>query len=570
MHSTFTKSRFRGISRLLTLLYARLGRTGRCNLRPNSRRSPRQIMHVVTTFVLAGVAVAAQAQTYTDLYNATASNANIENPFGVIAQGSDGNLYSTSLNGGTFFGAIYKVSPTGVEKVINNIGFFPASGLTLGTDGQFYGTDQNGGTSNCGQVYKVTAAGKSTILHNFNGTTEGCDPQSVPIQAANGLFYGTSNSVAYSVSSTGVFNILHTFTGPDGTDPVGALVQGNDGNFYGTTFTGGSNNFGVIYKMTPSGAVTVLHNFDKNPEGASPNFALIQATDGNFYGVTTAGGTFYGTVFQITPGGAFTVLHTFTNGSDGSTPSGALVQATDGMLYGATAGGGTSNIGTIFSLTTSGASYSVLFNFVQATGAVPSSGLVQHTNGKFYGQTKNGGSSPNCNTAGCGVFYSFDIGSSGFLRLAKTSGVELSKVGIYGQGFAKGSSVVKFGGVTATAITLSGSTYILATVPTGAKSGNVTVTTGSTTLTSRQKFSVLPAVLSFTPTHGPVGTAVTITGSGLTGTTSVTFNGVAASGFTVVSDTQITVTVPNAAINGKIKVTTPAGTATSKTNFTVG
>ena len=534
-----------------------------------------KIRHAMFLLALMVVTIpASQAQTYKVLYNA-AGGPGLENMLGAIAQGHDGNLYSTSLNGGTFYGTIFKSTPTGVVKVINDIGYFPASGVTLGTDGQFYGTNQDGGVgNNCGnaaggQVYKVTAGGKATVLHGFTNTGDGCDPQSAPIEGTNGIFYGTTNSTAYSVTSTGVFTTLHTFTGPDGTDPIAPLVQGADGNLYGTTYTGGANGNGVIYKMTPAGAVTVLHSFLNAPEGSAANYALIQASDGNFYGVANAGGTFYGTVFKMTPSGTYTVLHTFAAGpSDGAGPSASLVQATDGKLYGVTSGGGTSNVGTIFSITTSG-TYSLLYNFATPTGAGPSSPLLQHTNGKFYGETINGGNNNFCNSAGCGVIYSFDMGFGGFARLMTTSGADLSKVEILGEGFSKTASVVKFGGVAATTIVVSGSTYITATVPAGAQSGFVTVTTGSTTLTSTRKFTVLPSVISFTPTSGPVGTAVTITGNALTGTTGVTFNGVAVGSFTVVSDTEVTTDVPSGAKTGKVAVTTPTGTAVSKTNFTV-
>jgi|ERR1700722_2287696 len=527
---------------------------------------------VIILIVLA-MTMSAAAQTYKDLYNA-AGSPGLENPSGVIAQGHDGNLYSTSLNGGTFYGTGFKATPAGVVKVINDIGYFPASGLTLATDGDFYGTNQDGGVANnCGeaaggQVYKLTAAGKITFLHNFLGTGDGCDPQSAPIEGSNGIFYGTTNSTVYSVTSTGVFTTLHTFTGPDGSDPIAGLVQGIDGNFYGTTYTGGKNNDGVIYQMTPSGTVTVLYSFNGVPDGDAANYALIQASDGNFYGVANAGGSFYGTVFKITPSGTYKVLHTFAAGSkDGAGPSASLVQASDGKLYGVTGGGGTSNLGTIFSITTAG-KLSILYNFSQSTGAVPSSPLVQHTSGKFYGQTTNGGNNDICNSAGCGVFYSFDMGFGAFVRLMTTSGTELSKVQILGQGFSK-SSIVKFGGIPAPTIAVSGSTYVNATVPAGAQSGFVTVTTGATTLTSSQEFTVLPSITKFTPASGSVGTAVTITGGGLTGTSGVTFNGISVGSFTVVSDTEVTTDVPAGAKTGKIAVTTPVGTAISKTNFTV-
>jgi uncharacterized repeat protein (TIGR03803 family) len=426
----------------------------------------------------------------------------------------------------------------------------------------------NCGEAACGQVYKVTAAGKLTILHDFTNEGDGESPQSSPIEATNGIFYGTSNSTVYSVTSKGVFTTLHNFTGSDGTTPSGALVQGSDGNLYGETVSGGSSGDGVIYKITPSGDFSVLHDFTGAPDGSQGYFPLMQASDGNFYGVTLAGGSFYGIIFQLTPAGKYTVLHTFSDGpGDGAAPAAGLMQATDGKIYGVTSGGGTSNYGTIFSITTGGGVYSVIYSFVDATGANPSSPLRQNTNGLLYGETYVGGNLSLCGS-GCGALYSLDLGLGPFVSLMPTSGAELSKVEILGQGFSKSGSEVKFGGVPATAVTVTGSTFITATVPAGAQSGAVTVTTGSTTLTSIQKFYVLPAVTSFSPASGPVGTPVTIMGSALTETTAVAFNGVAAK-FTVNSDTQVTADVPTGATTGKITVTTPAGSASSKTSFKV-
>jgi len=524
---------------------------------------------VVAVLVLvAGSSIAAHAQTYKDIYNATGGN-QVQNPVGAIAQGRDGNLYGASSTGGTFYGAIFKFTPAGKTKVINDIGYFPDGGLTLGTDGFLYGVDSDGGISGncgesaCGQVYKLTSAGKVTILHDFTNEGDGESPQSAPIEATNGLFYGTSNSTVYSVTSNGVFSTLHNFTGSDGSDPSGGLLQGSDGNLYGDTVSGGSNGDGVIYKISPAGGFSVLHNFTGAPDGAGAYSPLIQANDGNFYGVTIAGGSFYGIVFQLTPNGKYTVLHTFSNGpNDGAAPSASLMQATDGKLYGVTSGGGTSGDGTIFSITTDGA-YSVIYNFLTATGYQPSSPLKQNTNGLLYGETYYGGPS------NCGTFYSLDLGLSPFINLMTTSGTELSKVEIFGQGFSKTLSEVKFGGVPATTIAVTGTTYITATVPAGAQSGSVTVTTGSTTLTSPQTFTVLPALTSFTPASGPVGTEVTIVGSALLKTTAVSFNGVAAKEFTVNSDTQVTAEVPTGATTGKITVTTKAGSAISKASFKV-
>jgi uncharacterized repeat protein (TIGR03803 family) len=539
--------------------------------------APVLLLLAALMFTLIGAAPRAQAQAY-NVISTIQGGAGVQNPLGVIAQGRDGNMYAVSQNGGTFYGTVFKFTPSGTVTVVYDIGYLPWGGLTLGTEGELYGEDGDGGVvGNCGvsgggQVYKLTTAGSPTFLHNFTGTGDGCNPKGQPIEGANGIFYGTTlgpnNGTAYSVTSGGTFTNLHTFTGTDGSQVYAPLVQGTDGNLYGNTVYGGTNGDGVIFKMTPTGTVTVLHNLDGVSDGSQAYYGLIQATDGNFYGVAQGGGTFYGTVFKITPGGVYTVLHTFTDGpSDGATPSSALTQASDGKLYGVTAAGGTFGGGTIYSLTTSGGSYSVLYNFENTnstTGYNPASPLIENTDGTFYGTTYYGGLYSTCN---CGVIYSFNNGLKTYANLVSTSGAEGAKIGILGQGFGS-TTTVKFGGTQAVTVTRSGSTYLTATVPAGALTGSVTVTTGSTVLTSIQSFRVTPTMKTFSPESGAVGTLVTITGTGLKQTTKMTFNGKSA-GITVVSDTEVTATVPTGAKTGKIIVTTKGGSVTSASNFTV-
>jgi hypothetical protein len=186
--------------------------------------------------------------------------------------------------------------------------------------------------------------------------------------------------------------------------------------------------------------------------------------------------------------------------------------------------------------------------------------LMQHTNGTIFGTNSTGGISQ-------GTLFSVHIGASPFIALVTSAGIETAKIGILGQGFSA-SSVVKFAGVQATTVTRIGTTFLLATVPASALTGNVTVTAGATTLTSNHMFRVRPTVKTFTPSSGPVGTVVTLTGTGLKQATKVTFNGTSAS-FTVNSDTQITATVPTGATTGKILVTTKGGSVFSATSFTV-
>ncbi len=435
-----------------------------------------------------------------------------------ITQGRDGELYLWTPGGDggaqnctvTYCGALFKISTTGTvtdlfDQSNNNCGVVYCGngtfgGLILGSDGNFYGSTRYGGTtSNAGTIFKMTPTGTVTPLYNFTAGSDGSHPYASPIQASNGTFYGTTdsesnNSTIYSITSSGTFKTLHTFTGSDGQAVYAPLVQGTDGNFYGTASSGGTTNNGVIFKMTSSGTVTVLHNFT-GTDGSAPYYPLIQGSDGNFYGgAYTGGSSNAGVIFKITSSGTYTVLHNLNGTTDGSNPAYALVQATDGKLYGVTAS--TNITGTIYSITTSG-TFTTLYTFTGGTdGNYPLSPMLQHTDGLLYGTTDIGGSVDTCSTnvnqiifLGCGTVFSLNIGAKPFIRLASTSGKVGSQVGIFGRGFSS-SSVVKFNGTQATKITLSGTTYITATVPTGATDGFVKVTTGATTLTSTQKYTV--------------------------------------------------------------------------------
>ncbi len=542
-------------------------------------------MAAMVVLTLAGAAVPAQAQTYKVVYTFGTNSASDPVIPGsgpdFIAQGRDGNLYSTSQAGGTDDrGAAFKITPSGKETVLASFvftnGLIPLGGLTLGTDGNLYGTSQQGGDSNCNQgfgcgtVFKITPGGVLTTLFIFPADfSKGYYPYAAPTQGADGNFYGTTGGntgTVFKMTPTGTLTTLHTFNGTDGNYVESGLIQGTDGSFYGGSFGGGTNLDGVVYKITPSGVFSVLHNFTGSDGNGS--WSLIQAADGNFYGTTVAGGTSNaGVVFKITPNGTYSVLYNLNGTTDGLNAYSSLVQATDGNFYGVTDKGGTLGYGTIYKITPQGI-YSVVHNFDDTNGANPWSTLTQSTNGILYGDTFKGGKLTICGTPGCGVVYSLDMGLKPFVSLVSTSGKEGVKIGILGQGFSS-SSVVEFGGVQATSIKLTGKTFISATVPTGALTGSVTVTIGATKLTSNTKFRVTPTLLSFNPPSGPVGTQVMIMGTGLTQTTKVTFGGVAATKVVVNSDSQVTANVPTGAMTGKIVIKTKGGHAASKTVFTV-
>ena len=521
----------------------------------------------------------AHAQTFSVLYNFETNTGDPANPSyeGIVAQGPDGNLYSTAIAGGTNnYGAMFKITPGGTLTVpysFDSAHGTPLSGLTLGTDGNFYGTTSSGGTSGLGTVFKITPSGTVVVLHSFAGD-DGIVPYAPPIQGTDGNFYGTTveggtNSLGtvYKITPTGKFTTIYSFDGSHGYYPYAPVVQGTDGNFYGTTELGGANSYGVVFKITASGKLTVIYNFDGTHGGQSSS-PLVQGSDGNFYGTTTSfGSKGGGVVFKITATGKLTVLHNINGTTDGNEPFAGLVQATDGNLYGTTNQGGnstncSSGCGTIFRISpTKPYPYKVLYNFDGTTGQQPQVTLLQHTNGILYGDADIGG------TMNAGTFYSLDLGLKPFVALVPTAGKVGKSIGILGQGFT-GTKSVSFNG-TAAKFKVSSDTYLTATVPNGATTGFVTVKTPGGTLASNKVFRVSPQIKLFNPTSGPVGTVVTITGFSLTGATKVTFGGVKATTFSVDSDNQITATVPTGAKTGKIAVTTPGGTATSKDVFTV-
>lgn len=504
------------------------------------------------------------AQIYFDLWNFSGGDGQAPANPQHIAQGQDGNLYGTvaeSLGGS---GVIFSVTPAGALTVIHTFtgkpdGARPSAGLTLGLDGNFYGSTVLGGTSDLGTVFKVTPSGSVTILYNFTGMTDGAYPYATPVLGNDGNFYGvTQLATAYKITPSGTFTLLGTIPGRS----YAPLALGWDGNFYGTTQQGGTLNQGTVFRMTPAGSVSVIYNFDTT-HGGVPWAGLVVAADGNFYGTATAGGSGGGgVVFRVTPSGSYKVLHNFPVGSinDGSTPIAGVVFSTDGTFYGSTSSGGANGFGVIFKLGPTG-SYTFINQYDKTTGSDGEGDLVQHTNGWVYGLAKTGG------VRGDGVLYGLDLLLGTTVKLVLSSGRVGSTVEVLGMGFT-GTTAVKFNGKAANFRQVT-DTYLLAFVPAGATSGPVKVTTPTGTFTSQTKFLVLPKVVSFTPTSGPVGTPVVITGNSFTGATKVTFGGVNATVFSVDSDTQITATVPSGAQTGKISVTTPSGTGTSTGTFTV-
>lgn len=536
--------------------------------------SPSMRIFVAVLFLL--FACALWAQTPVALYSFAGGTSDVggPQPYAVLTQGTDGNFYGTSsADGANGNGGIFKVTPAGSESLIYSFassdGSSCNSGLTLGSDGNFYGACTSGGTNGAGTVYKVSPSGTFTLLHAFiaNGS-DGQSPSAPPIEARDGNFYGTTqgggtdgNGAIYKVTPSGTETVIASFGGLTYGLPIAPLVLGADGNLYGSCQIASNEAIGNIFKVTTGGKLTVIYTFlPGGSMGTQPIAALVQGSDGNFYGSTYYGGTNNeGVLFKVTPGGKLTVLHSFSSATDGQNPQVAMAAASDGNFYGVTFTGGANNLGTLYKLTSKGV-FSVPYTFDGSVRSNPAS-LMQHTGGVLYGVTRTGG------TDSLGLAFSANAGAPAFASLVSTAGKEQTQAGILGQGFTSGS-VVKFGGTQATKITLTGTTFISATVPTGALTGTVTVTAGKTTLTSRTQFHVTPTIKSFNPTSGTVGTPVTITGTGLLQATKVTFNGTSAT-FTVTSDSQISTSVPTGATTGRIAITTNGGTAISAQSFTV-
>jgi uncharacterized repeat protein (TIGR03803 family) len=414
---------------------------------------------------------------------------------GAISQGRDGNLWSTAPAGGTMgAGAAFRLTPKGKLTAFDfsSTDGQPHSGLTLGTDGNFYGTTSDGGKYNEGTVFRLTPKGSLTILYSFTGGNDGKAPYAPPIEGTNGDFYGTTNQggannlgTIYQITPAGKLTTMYQFVSGEGANPVGALLLGTDGDLYGTTVSGGASNWGAVFKIVPSGnfVFTLLFSFNFS-DGGNPYGGLVQGSDGNFYGTANRGGASdRGVVFTVTPKGSFTELYAFSGGSDGAYPSAGLVQATDGNLYGVAYGGGT-GYGTIFRITVKG-KFTVCEDFNSTKGSGGQVALIEHTNGTLYGDTTQGGDIHNT-----GVFFYLKLGFKPFVTLLPTSGKVGSTVEILGQGFVTGKTAVSFNGAKATTVTVVSPTYMTAVVPTGATTGFVTVTTPKGTLQSNKKFRV--------------------------------------------------------------------------------
>jgi uncharacterized repeat protein (TIGR03803 family) len=449
----------------------------------------------VPVLLCAVITQATHAQTLTTLVSFTGSNGS-DPLFAPLLQGTDGNLYGTTSGGGAHgHGTVFKVTTAGALKTLYSFcaksgcadGSAPYAGLIQAKDGNFYGTTEAGGSNNAGTVFKITAAGTLTTLHKFN-YNDGANPYAALVQALDGNFYGTTESggahilgTVFKMTTTGTLTTLHSFNLTDGSSPEAALIQAADGHFYSTTYNGGPEGYGTVFKITSGGTLTTLHTFTDS-DGRAVVPGLVQASDGNFYGAGSQGGNNgYGTVFMMTPQGTLTTLHSF-NATDGATPN-QLALGSDGKFYGTTISGGTNTDGTIFEITPQGV-FTSLHSFAKSDGADPFAGLVQDTDGKFYGTTSFGGAKNS------GTIFRLDVGLGPFVEAVPTVGKIGAKVKILGTKLT-GATSVSFNG-TAAAFAVVSASEITTSVPAGATTGTVQVTTPSATLSSNAVFQVTP------------------------------------------------------------------------------
>jgi uncharacterized protein (TIGR03437 family) len=356
---------------------------------------PNRTYAFLLLFIL--VAILSPAQTLTTLVVFNGSNGS-QPDYGSLVQGTDGSFYgTTSAGGANGEGTVFKITPGGALTTLYNFnvsdGQMPVAGLVQAADGNFYGTTGSGGTYSLGSfgtIFKMTPGGTLTTLYSFTDLKDGLDPQTTLIQGADGNFYGTTGIAIFKLTPGGTLTVLHDYTGFPDLMFYNGLIQATDGNLFGTAGGGGSSGHGGVFKITPDGTVTTLYSFTSGSDGSLPQASLIQASDGNLYGTTSGGGAYVlGTVFKITPGGTLTTLHSFQS-TDGSRPMAPLIQATDGNFYGTTYTGGANNRGTIFEMTPDG-TLTTLHSFNFTDGDYPKGGLVEGADGNLYGATSGTG-----------------------------------------------------------------------------------------------------------------------------------------------------------------------------------
>jgi uncharacterized repeat protein (TIGR03803 family) len=515
----------------------------------------------------------AQSATYSVVSNFTDGSEG-GYPVVTLMQGSTGNFYGvTSIGGTNGAGVIFQMTQGGALSGFYNPpsgGALPEANLIEAGDGNFYGVASSGGDG-YGSVFKLTPAGALSTVHTFANTTDGSYPSGPLVQGSDGNLYGVTSQggnlndcedttfpngcgTVFKVTlPSGTFSTLYTFTGSvsDGGYPGGGLIQGADGNFYGTN--------GVsVYQVTTAGKVTIIATSNETTDGVNLLGPLAQSPNGSFYGSTENNGTGCGTLFKASASGGFTLLHSFNNAADGCIPLSGVYQGTDGNFYGTTSEAGNDGCaegfgcGTIYQVTPSG-TFTVLYTFgTQSDGILGGPGLTAGNDGRLYGTAGNGGNSANCND-GCGTVFALSVspkltspvvlspasssvnaGTPYTLSWTANNAYSVTSQQCYAFGSTNGgagawtgkqtgtysSSTHNYTGSASLTPTTAG-TYTLALTCGGTVSGFATVkVTGNALPASTTKLSVSPTSLSV---GQPATLKATVTGSGSTPTGSVTF-----------------------------------------------
>ena len=364
------------------------------------------------------------AQSETVLYSFCAKSGCTDgsSPYAGLVLDTKGNLYGTTYRGGANGkGTVFEVNGPGSETVLYSFcsqsgckdGYHPEAGLIL-ANGNLYGTAYDGGAHEAGVVFEITGNQTESVIYSFcvkRHCADGYYPHSDLVRDNNGNLFGTTQfngayggGTVYEVSATGTETVVYSFCAQpncaDGSGPRAGLVLDANGNLYGTTFGGGANGKGTVFKVTPNGTETVLHSFCSQAgckDGSNPLADLVIDTNGNLYGTTVNGGANgKGTIFEVSANGGETVLYDFCSQRacrDGSMPKAGLIMDTQGNLYGTTFfGGAQQGRGTVFELSASGAE-TVLHSFRAngTDGYNPVAKLVMDGKGNLYGTTLAGG-----------------------------------------------------------------------------------------------------------------------------------------------------------------------------------
>lgn len=422
-------------------------------------------------------------------------------------------------------------------------------------------------------------------------------------QGRDGRLYGTTSGNGSTTNPDGTIfrvntdgsaaSVLFPLDGADGKLPLYGLTLALDGNYYGTTYDGGSSNAGVLFKIEPTGAYTPVYQFMNGLDGGFPAGPPIQASDGNLYGVTGTDSQEEATVYRYVPSTATltTIMSLGPNFSQGAGISAPLIQASDGTLYGTAGTGGANNCGTIFRLTTAGVLLSVYSFPCESGGDDPIAPLLQGSDGNLYGTTVVGGkvNSTDC-ASGCGTIFRV---SHGIVSVVYRFSGYPNDGGLATTGLVEGTDGNLYGGTGRGGANDIGTLYQLTTsgqysqlyaftdsIGEGAASSLMQHTNGKFYGTSveggqNNKGGIYSLDMGLGPFialvryTGRVGQSVQILGQSLTGSTAVTINGVPATSFKVVTDRYMTAVIPTGATTGPVVVTTPTGTLTSNHNLQI-